>query len=123
MGRPVKIDDTVLQKLEVAFCHGMTDHEACLFAGISPQTLYNYQKKHSDFIDRKETLKKAVTMRARLNISDAISDGDVDVSKWYLERKCRDEFGKDPSVVVNADSIGVSTVADDIKDYLKTMLS
>ncbi|HEM4378942.1 TPA: hypothetical protein U1Y46_000379, partial [Streptococcus suis] len=43
------------------------------------------------FSDRKELLKQRLKTRAKLNISNAIEDGDVVISKWYLERK-DDEF-------------------------------
>jgi len=54
LGRPPVVDDIALQKLEEAFAMGCTDLEACLYADISSSTLYNYQKAHPDFLERKE---------------------------------------------------------------------
>ena len=31
-------------------------------------------------------------MRAKINVSEKIAQGDIGLSLWYLERRCRDEF-------------------------------
>ncbi len=56
-GRPTVMTVETVNKLEEAFMLGCTDEEACFAANISKQTLYNYQDKNPEFIDRKETLK------------------------------------------------------------------
>lgn len=38
---------------EYIFSMGGTDEEACLCAGISTQALYDYQKRHPEFAERK----------------------------------------------------------------------
>jgi len=91
-GRPNKINADVLHKLEEAFSQGFSDEEACLYADIGTSTLYNYCKKHKKFMERKQILKKKPLMRARININKALQSGDRDVSKWYLERKAKNEF-------------------------------
>ncbi|WP_024407935.1 hypothetical protein [Streptococcus suis] len=90
-GRPTKMTQGTVKKLEEAFLRGLSDEEACLYANISKPTLYDYCKKNPQFTDRKELLKQRIKTRAKLNISKAIEDGDIDLSKWYLERK-DDEF-------------------------------
>ncbi len=85
----------MLAKLESAFLNGMSDREACLFAGIAPSTLYRYQEENPGFSERKEMLKDNVKMYARLNISKAIQEkGDNAISQWYLERKGKNEFAQ-----------------------------
>lgn len=91
-GRPTVMTPEMVQKLEEGFLKGLTDAECCLFCGISKQTLYDYCTKHPEFTDRKEDLKKQPAVQAKLNILDAINQGDKDISKWYLERKNKDEF-------------------------------
>lgn len=104
-GRPTKITASVLNKLEDFFLRGLSDREACLLADISPQTLYNYCYKHPEFLERKEILKQRVKIRAKLNISNAIEKGDIDISKWYLER--RDEDFKAKQAVTHSANIGI----------------
>ncbi|HFR3158960.1 hypothetical protein [Streptococcus suis] len=89
-GRPTKMTQGTLQKLEELFVRGLSDEEACLLADIGTTTLYDYCKENPEFSERKELLKQRVKTRAKLNISKAIEDGDIDLSKWYLERRDND---------------------------------
>ena len=92
----------VVAKLEEAFLLGCTDLEACFFANISKDTLYNYQNKNPEFIERKERLKSNPVFKARRSVLDHI-DGDGNLAMKYLERKCKDEFGlKNESVLTGA---------------------
>lgn len=91
-GRPTKMTPEVVGKLEAGFLRGLNDAECCLYAGISRDTLYDYCTKNPDFSDRKELLKKQPAVQAKINVTEAIDNGDVDVSKWYLERRNRSEF-------------------------------
>jgi hypothetical protein len=91
VGRPTKMTPTTVQKLEEAFALGCTDIEACFYAGISKQTLYTYQEKYPDFLDRKEALKESPVLLARKSVVEAIP-GDPDLALKYLERKRKDEF-------------------------------
>lgn len=92
VGRPTVMTEDVVKKLEYAFMRGLSDTEACLFADISRATLYNYCNDNPEFLDRKEELKKHPTAKAKLNITEAIENGDEDMSKWWLERRAKDEF-------------------------------
>lgn len=92
VGRPTVMTNDVLDKLELLFAKGLTDREACLIADINPSTLYNYCNEHPEFLERKELLKEQPRTKAKLNIAEAIEQEDIDISKWYLERKARDEF-------------------------------
>ena len=56
-GRPTVMTKDTIAKLEEAFKCGASDLEACFYADISKDSLYNYQKKHPEFIERKEALK------------------------------------------------------------------
>lgn len=92
VGRPTVMTPEVVNKLEELFFYGHTDEEACLLAGITRQTLNDYQHKHPEFIDRKQALKQNPSALARKVIFDAIDKGDKDMAKWYAERKMKDEF-------------------------------
>lgn len=92
MARPKKITKEVVQKLEEGFMRGLTDREACLYADVRLSTFYDYCKEKEEFSERKELLKDQVKMRAKLNVTDSIQRGNIDLSLWYLERKAKDEF-------------------------------
>ena len=91
-GRPTVMTDQTLQKLERAFIMGLSDREACLWANISPSTLYEYCKVHPDFSERKELLKEKPKMKAKVILSKALNKNDLETAQWYLERKASDEF-------------------------------
>jgi hypothetical protein len=91
-GRPTVMTDDVIRQLEEAFAMGCTDLEACFFANISKSVFYDYLKNHPEFSDRKDELKEKPVLMARKNILDALAGNDKDISKWYLERKRKDEF-------------------------------
>ena len=84
--------EEVLQKLKDAFVKGCTDTEACLYAEIAPRTLYNYLDNNKDYAEKRKVWKEHPTMKARWNVSEEIQKGDKETSKWYLERKKKQEF-------------------------------
>lgn len=91
-GRPTVMTEAVIQKLEYGFAKGLTDAQCCDFADISPATLYSYCKENPKFSERKELLKERPTIKAKFNVAEALENGDIDMSKWYLERRAKEEF-------------------------------
>lgn len=92
VGRPTVMTPEVVAKLEQAFSLGCSDLEACLYADISKQSLYDYQAKYPEFADRKAMLKEKLILKARTVVADALNNKDENTAKWYLERKKKDEF-------------------------------
>ena len=92
VGRPTLMTDEVIRKLEEVFAIGGTDQEACFYAGICHQTLYDYQNKYPQFVERKEALKERPILKARQTIVKALDDPEQ--AKWYLERKKKKEFAQ-----------------------------
>jgi hypothetical protein len=97
----VKIDESVLKILRDAFSVGASDEQACFLANISPQTLYNYQKEHPDYVEYKATLKEMPKFKAKKVVVNAIEEGDKQQANWYLER--RDKDFKPKSDITSAD--------------------
>lgn len=105
-GRPTKMDDLTVKKLEEAFALGCTDLEACLYAGISKQTLYNYQEKNPEFVDRKQQLKETPVLLARQSVLDGIQE-DSKLAFDYLKNKKSDEFNVKTVSDLNASVTGI----------------
>lgn len=99
-GRPTVVTPEVISKLEKAFAMGSSVTEACFYADISRQVFYQYLNSHPDFKDRVKRLQSNPVLRARNVIMTALSDGDVGIARWYLERKRRVEFGPNPTVSI-----------------------
>ena len=101
----------VLFRLEDGFMRGLNQREACVYANISPQTLQNFIKIAPMFKDRIKELKAAIFMKAKLNIYDAIDNGCMRTSTWFLEKRAKD-FGikinqhitEDRTIVIKSDS-------------------
>jgi len=100
--KPV-MTDNVLRQLELCFMVGMNDLEACVFCEIWSSTLYDYQKSHPEFLERKALWKNKITLQAKINIWRSIKDWEVSDSKWWLERKARKEFGNRVGLVDDSD--------------------
>ena len=90
-GRPTKMTAGLVEKLEYAFSIGCTDEEACFYADINKATLYNYQDKHPEFIDRKNALKTRPVFLARESVIKGFR-GDPSHALRFLERKVKGEF-------------------------------
>ena len=91
-GRPSKMTSEIVGKLEAAWSRGASDKLACSFAGINPDTLYEYLKRFPKYTERRDQLKSNLVMKALDNVQNGLIKGDLDLSRWYLERRCRDEF-------------------------------
>jgi len=91
VGRPTLMTSDTLNKLEEVFSIGGSDKEACFYADISHQTLYNYQQDHPEFVERKEALKERPILKARQEVVKGLNNN-PEFSLKYLERKKKDEF-------------------------------
>ena len=118
-GRPLKIDKDILGKLEQAFKIGATDREACFYAGINPDTLYEYQKKHPEFTEQKEVWKQNPVMKAKNTIFKSLDDPKT--AQWYLERKCKAEFSTQSKLELESKGINIVVADNEHKKMLEDL--
>ena len=105
VGRKTVMTESKVKELEGYFVNGATDIQACFLAGISKQTLYNYQELNPEFVDRKVALKDDLAYRAKLKIKAEIeSETKPDTAKWYLERRDK-EFKQKTDVTTNDEAL------------------
>lgn len=109
-GRPLKIDDNILSKIEYAYSIGCNDIEVALYADISSSTLYRYIEKNPDFRRRREELKRTPILKAREQIRKAIESGDTVTAKWLLEHRAHDEYNTRSEVALETN--GILTIED-----------
>lgn len=93
----------VLNKLEEVFALGGTDTEACMYADISPRTLYKYQEENPDFVQRKEALKEKPFLKARKTIVESLNDPNHAFK--FMERKKKAEFGQNVDVTSDGQAL------------------
>lgn len=96
-GRPTKMTSEILKKLEEGFLMNLSDEQACLFAGISPRTLYNYQNKNDEFVQRKQLLRQQPKIDAKMKIAKEVKS-DTATAKWLLERTEKETYGQNIKV-------------------------
>ena len=99
-----------MAKLEYGFMKGLNVTECCHYADISRNAFYDYLEKHPDFKDRMEELRSRPSTKAKLNVVEAIEKGDTDLSKWWLERRNKDEFSTKQEVDADVKSDMTITV-------------
>ncbi len=105
-GRPTKMTEETVKKLDEGFSMGFTDSECCLYANISKQTLYNYCEEHKEYFDRKEELKKHPKLLAKRNVYNSLKEGKkMEDSKWYLERRSKKEFGNNIDLTTDGEGL------------------
>ena len=85
VGRPLKITEAVLNKLEEGFTLGLTDELACLYADVGERTFYDYTKKHPKFSQRKEALKHTPKLNAKAIIAKNLQDWSKDHTKAFKD--------------------------------------
>lgn len=95
--------DEVVQKLDEAFLYGLSDRQACLYAGINYSTFTEWIKRNPDYCTKKETLKENPKLRAKINIAKSISEGNLFDSKWYLEKTDKEFTNKQEIDLGNKD--------------------
>jgi type I site-specific restriction endonuclease len=91
-GRPSSLTEEVVSKLEHSIMDGANITEACQVAGISRETYYKGLKENELFADRMTDAEEYPTKVAKKNLIERIKRKDVETSKWWLERKKKDEF-------------------------------
>lgn len=92
VGRPTVMNKETLEKLRQGFLMGFSDREACSYADINPQSLYNYQTDHPEYVEQKELWKQQPIFKAKMIVVAALERKDREMAKWYLERKNKEEF-------------------------------
>jgi len=86
---------------------GCTDLEACLYAEINPDTLYEYQKQNPRYSEQKEMYKSNPFLIARASIIAALKN-DPHLALKFLERRKSDEFSLRKTVDQNVTSDAIT---------------
>jgi hypothetical protein len=92
-----------------------TISEACLYAGISRQTYYDWIKNNKDLSDRFEQIRDTPVLKARKTVVDGL-DKDEN-AHWYLSRKRRGEFATREEHT-GADGQPLMEIAKDVKQII-----
>lgn len=86
----------VKKKLEEAYSNALPFTEALIYCGISKSSLSRYLASNPAFRERLQQLRRSLNIKARAAIAKALNEGDIAVSRWWLEHKDED-FKRTPS--------------------------
>ncbi len=84
--------DKVYSILEREFVNLANTEQACQVAGIHHSTFYKWKNESEEFAYLMERAKNDTNRRAKLNLRQAIENGEVETSKWLIERKEKSEY-------------------------------
>ncbi len=77
---------------------GLSRNKACEYVGLTPQTLSLWVKDDEALLIKLQSWENATNILAMRNVMDAIAteaetdDARKDTSKWWLERRMKQEF-------------------------------
>jgi len=115
VGRPTKMTENRINKLERAWALGATDGEACIYAGITKASLYFYQEGRDDFVERKELLKKTQVLKARLRLSKDLNSKDKWVANSTAKYLVDKHDGKPKQQQVSENNININVTTKEYK--------
>lgn len=102
-----KMTPTAIAKLETAFSYDCSIDEACLYAGITPPTLYNWRKKNPKLFKRFELLRNTPILAARKRVIKGVEESYGNAMD-YLSRKRKAEFStKDGSAAPPSEGVNI----------------
>ena len=88
VGRPTKLNDDLVVKLESIFKIGGTVEEACSYALINKTTYYRWLEENKDFATKMNSAQHYADIVAKNVVVDAmIKDKDLSTAKWWLEKR------------------------------------
>ncbi len=109
-----------LKQIKFFISIGLSRWEACKLVGLKLSRLADYEKSTPSFTRFVNNYKDIADTRSKLNLVNAISNGDVPVSQWWLERRCRSEFGRQDAGNTN---VQVNVVRDWSDEERQKMLT
>ena len=87
-GRPTKLDDDMVVKLESILKIGGTIEEACSYALINKTTYYRWLGENEDFATKMDSAQHYADIIAKNVVVDSmIKDRDIQTAKWWLEKR------------------------------------
>lgn len=114
--------EKIVSDLRSGFMNGFTVEQCCIYAGLSRETYYQWRKASDIFAHTMDLAQNHVILKAKQNIVKAINSDnnpDIDLSKWWLERKSRKEFATRQEREHDA-SDELSKALDNLRNFLKS---
>jgi hypothetical protein len=110
--------EKVMEVLKPYYKLGYSSTKACQYAGIPQPTVTEWLKNDPELLLKVTAWQNEVNTIARTNLVAKIDSGDENTSKWWLERKERDEMSPTANVDVTSkgERIEAGIFVGDFKD-------
>ena len=95
--------------LELSCRQGFNDVQVCAATGIPLENLAKWRIKYPKLEEVMNGWREEVMMLANRNVFTAVSEGDLELSKWLLERRQSEQYAKKSKVEIQG-QIGHSHV-------------
>lgn len=87
-GRPTKLNEDLLKKIEEILKVGGTMKEACSYARITEQSYYRWVKEDKEIVSRMEAARHYADIMAKhVVVKSIVKDKDIETAKWWLEKR------------------------------------
>jgi len=84
--------DQIVSILKKSFQQDLNVEEACLEAGIRKSTFYCWCNASDEFSNSIAQAKQRLRVTAKKTVAASIEKKDIEITKWWLERRAKDEF-------------------------------
>lgn len=124
--KPKEVKEAVWISIVDGWENGLSDRQAAFRASketgevITQADITRWKKENPEIKELFYNLHDDLVTSAKMNVADAVKDGDTQTSKWYLERKATDEFSTKQAVAFEGAAIEVSLA--DKEKALKDMV-
>lgn len=113
--KPEKMNDATWRTLVESWENGLPDSDIAFLLTKTDETkemtadeIRQLCKDNPKVGELRAMLLSSLMTSARTNVADAIREGDIKTSKWYLERKAADEFSTKQAVAFEGAVIELS---------------
>lgn len=124
--KPTDVKEAVWISIVEGWENGLSDRQAAFRASketgeeVSDADIREWKKNNPEIKELFYNLQNELITSAKMNVADAVKDGDTKTSKWLLERKAADEFSTKQAVAFEGAAIEVSLA--DKEKALKDMV-
>lgn len=108
----------VVSDLKAGLQRDFTIREACVYAGISHDTYYNWIKASDEFAAEMEKAQQFMAEKAKSVLMTALEKGDRDAAKWWLERRRKENYST--RTESKLEHVGLAAVLAEIDGKTKT---
>jgi hypothetical protein len=112
------ITEVQWKKIEEAWSYEWPDTKACDYAGIGIGKLRMQYEKNPELRNKRDILKAGGIYQAKKNVIENLKSGDIQTTKWYLERRDNEYAKKCQLDVNNTHSLNEAQIIERLSKFI-----